>query len=344
MSRHAERETVIVCGVLEAGRRLEWRPTEAMTIYVGSDPSCEWRVIADGVAPFHWQLCWYGNRLWMAEVGPRRAAGPGRFHWTMAPIGTVLRLGSAVIVLETAALAPGRRAFDAEHNHARRTGPSDPTLLMHTAPTRHSSRSVDPDTTLLVDADELRNLPLFGPPQSTGPRERPRAASRPPAAWGGTQSLEEMFIVPADQAAPPPKRPGPLARVVAVVPARILIALLVTGGTAALMLLPESLHANRDEAAPAATLPPRRPPPEAEIELRAVEPDPARSIAELAASRDLAAGRLEEALRGYRSLLEAKPDDPVFRDFVAVIEHRIKAKARCRQGDCADDAQEEEAK
>ncbi len=147
-------------------------------------------------------------------------------------------------------------------------------------------------------------------------------------------ALDEMFIVPAQQPAPPPKPPSPLSRLTAVVPVRILIAVVAAGGMTMVTLLPEGLHAERDKPS-AARLPPKRQAPEPEIDVRAVQPDSERAAAEAAAARDLAAGRLEEALRRYRELHEAAPDDPVFRDFTAIIERRV--KARCVSGDCTEE-------
>jgi hypothetical protein len=185
----------------------------------------------------------------------------------------------------------------------------------------------DPDATQLVAPDDLRAIPAFGPRASGQLRATARSAEPP-----GTPALEEMFIVPAQQPLPPAKGPGPLARITAVVPARILIALVAAGSMAVISFLPES-HAEHEQAAPTA-LPARRPPPEVEIEVRAVKPDGKRADAEAAAAKDLASGRLEQAIDGYRQLQEAAPDDPVFRDFTTVIERRV--KSRCPEGDCVE--------
>lgn len=324
MSRQADREAVIVRGVLDGGQRLEWRASESATIYVGSDERCQWQLTAHGVAPFHWHLCWYGRRLWMAELGATAAGAdaPRSYKWKMAPIGCVMRLGSAVMVLEL-----GR---DAVVTHAARAAHGDPTVIVQAAP----DDGIDPDATQLVAPDELRALPPFGPPSQSAPVLRQRVAVPSDAAGPASPALEEMFIVPALQAPPPPKPPSPLSRLTAVVPMRVLIAVVAAGGITMVTLLPEGLHAER-EAAPAARLPPRRQPPDPQIEVRAVQPDVDRGAAEAKAARDLAAGRLEDALRGYRELHEAAPDDPVFRDFTAIIERRV--KARCVSGDCTEE-------
>ena len=312
---------MIVRGVLDGGGRLEWTPSEAATIYVGSDPTCQWRVTAAGVAPFHWHLCWYARRLWMAELEAGQGGAPRTYKWTMAPIGVVLRLGAAVMVFELGSAAEPARQ--------RRGGPSDPTLILHSVPDQHGAGAdVDLDATQIIAPDDLRALPPFGP--SSMSRALPPAL-QPPSPQ--SLALEDMFIVPAQQAAPPPKPPGPLARLTAVVPARMLIALIAASGLTVLTFLPDRLHADHEEAAPA-HVPPRRASPEPEIEMHAVAPDLGRSAAEAAAAGHLAAGRLEEALSRYRELQEAAPDDPVFRDFAAVIERRLKSS--CRQGDCAE--------
>jgi hypothetical protein len=321
MSRQPDREAVIVRGVLDGGERLEWRARESATIYVGSDQRCQWQLTAHGVAPFHWHLCWYGRRLWMAELGASAGGAevPRSYKWKMAPIGCVMRLGSAVMVLEI-----GR---DAIVTHPASAAHADPTVIMRAAP----DDGIDPDATQLVAPDDLRALSPFGPPSRSAPVHRQRLDPPSEAAWPATPGLEEMFIIPAQRPAPPPRPPSPLSRLTAVVPVRVLIALLAAGGMTMVTLLPEGLHAEREKA-PAARVPPRRQPPDPEIEVRAVKPDAERAAAEAEAARDLAAGRLEDALRGYRELHEGAPDDPVFRDFTSIIERRV--KARCVSGDC----------
>jgi hypothetical protein len=243
----------------------------------------------------------------------------------MAPIGAVLRIGSAVMVFEIGA-PESRRA---RTRLPGRASPDDPTLMLDAAAVPDDMLDErDPDATQLVAPDDLRAIPAFGP-RSSG-QQRAMAPSGEPRQ--GTPALEEMFIVPAQQPLPPPKGPGPLARITAVVPARILIALVAAGSMAVISFLPES-HAEHEQAAPAA-LPARRPPPEVEIEVRAVKPDRKRADAEAAAAKDLASGRLEQAIDGYRQLQEAAPDDPVFRDFTTVIERRV--KSRCPEGDCVE--------
>jgi hypothetical protein len=397
MSSSAERESVLVTATLDDGSRLEWLAGDGAVIYVGSDPRCRWRLGSAGVAPFHWQLCWFRGRLWMAELELRMAIEAG---WMAAPLGVVLRLGGTAVMLSVStapseataiglgpsleqpsdslmrerpeeprwgpqiapALAAAPSVASAEQTrpgaHAavrgavhRAYAPAPPSS--HAPPRAHSalirrhapvpqavnavSGVVDPDATQLVDADALRALPVFGPPGRSMPPRRtaaplPGVAPRvaPPRPGDG---LEDLFIVPAEVAAAPPRPPSPLARLGAVVPLRPLIALIVAGGAAVLVLMPESLHANRDKRPPA-TLPARRPPPDVEIEMRGVEPRPARSAAESVAARDLASGRLEEALVDYRALQAEVPEDPVFRDFATVIERRI--KARCVSGGCAE--------
>jgi len=345
MSHEAESEAVVVRGVLDGGIHLEWRANQSATIYVGSDPRCSWRVTAEGVAPFHWHLCWYGRRLWMSDLSAGQGSAPGvrgAYQWTMAPVGSVMRLGATVMVFE---IARGDRAAVRGGAPAAvgRAFHSDPTIVMGLAPARgggplNAAGEIDLDATQLVDADELRALPPFGPPPGAGlPGQAiaPRANGSVMPRLPRPQPLEEMFIVPAQMAAPPPKRPSPWARLTAVVPARVLIALIAAGGMTAVTFLPEGLHAEHEEAAPA-RLPPRRPPPEPEIDVRALQPDRARATDEAEAARDLAAGRLDEALKRYRALQEAAPGEPVYRDFADVIERRI--KARCARGECGENA------
>jgi hypothetical protein len=324
MSRQTDREAVLVRGVLDGGERLEWRARESATIYVGSDQRCQWQLTADGVAPFHWHLCWYGRRLWMSELaaGAAGAEAPRSYKWKMAPIGCVMRLGSTVMVLEV-----GRDAVVAQPASAAH---ADPTVIMRAA----ADDGIDPDATQLVAPDDLRALPPFGPPSRSAPVLRQRLAAAPEAARPAAPALDEMFIVPAQQPAPPPRPPSPLSRLTAVVPVRVLIAVIAAGGMTMVTLLPEGLHAEREKPT-AARVPPRRQAPEPDIEVRAVKPDAERAAAEAAAARDLAAGRLEEALRGYRELHDAAPDDPVFRDFTSIIERRV--KARCVSGDCTEE-------
>jgi hypothetical protein len=328
MNRQGGREAIIIRGVLEGGGRLEWRPRESDTIYVGSDPACQWHVTAADVAPYHWHLCWYGSRLWMADLETGPDGSPpvrGSYQWKMAPIGAVLRIGGTVLVFEIGAPEAHGRAMP-----PGRASPDDPTLILNAAaapPDFIDDR--DPDATQLVAPDDLRALAPFGP-RSSG-QHRAMAPSAEPRR-SGEPALEEMFIVPAQQPLPPPKGPGPLARITAVVPARILIALVAAGSMAVISFLPES-HAEHEQAAPAA-LPSRRPPPEVEIEVRAVQPDEERAEAEAVAARDLATGRLEQAIERYRELQEAAPDDPVFRDFTTVIQRRV--KSRCPEGDCVE--------
>jgi len=179
-------------------------------------------------------------------------------------------------------------------------------------------------------------MPPFGPPPGSAVQRRPVAPQQADApGMAGPQGIDEMFIVPAQMTAQPPRPPGPLSRITAVVPMRLLIALLATGGMSAVTFLPEGLHAEHQEAAPAG-LPARRQPPEPEIEVRPLQPHRDRATDEAAAARDLAAGRLDEALRRYRALQEAAPDEPVYRDFADVIEGRL--KARCARGECGEDA------
>lgn len=387
---------MLVTATLDDGSRLEWLAGDGAVIYVGSDPRCRWRLGSAGVAPFHWQLCWFRARLWMAELEPRMAIEAG---WMAAPLGVVLRLGGNAVMLSVStapseatsmglgpsleqpsdslmrerpeetrwgpqiapALAAAPRAQPepvtrvaqvsvrgAVHRSFTPTAPAPQvpprvhSALIRRHPPVHQavnavSGVVDPDATQLVDPDALRAMPVFGPPGRSMPPGRspaplPGVAPRvvPPAREGG---LEDLFIVPAEVAAAPPRPPGPLARLGKVVPLRPLIALIVAGSAAVLVLMPESLHAKRDKRPPA-TLPAQRPPPDVEIEMRGVKPHPARSAAESVAARDLASGRLDEALADYRALQAESPDDPVFRDFAIVIERRI--KARCVNGTCAE--------
>ncbi|HTE52008.1 MAG TPA: hypothetical protein VK698_14235 [Kofleriaceae bacterium] len=358
MSASVEREAVIVIGTLGDGSRLEWLAEDGAVIYVGSDPRCRWRLAAPGVAPFHWQLCWFGGRLWMAELEPRMAREAG---WMAAPVGVVMRLGGSAMVLGVSSSARTSVSLRAVSATPAPAAPSVrapvvakgavrgavhraliPRAARASQPVNTASGVVDPDATQLVEPDQLRALPVFGPPGRAmpampvspfaDPGAAPPAARVAPAGRGGV-ALEEMFIVPAEVAVAAPRPPGPLARLAVVVPLRPLLALLIAGGAALLVFLPESLHANRNQR-PAATLPARRPPPEADIEMRGVPPEPARSASENVAARDLASGRLEEALDDYRALQTEVPDQPVFRDFAAVIERRI--KARCVNGNCAE--------
>jgi hypothetical protein len=334
MNQQPEREAVIIRGVLDRGASLEWRPGEAETIYVGSDPRCQWRLDSAELSPFHWHLCWYGSRLWMADLsdghGGNSPPARGSYQWSMAPIGAVLRLGSAVMVFEMGA------AERASPYGARRARPDDPTMIMGAAtPPRGTGFDRDPDATQLLAPDDLRALAPFGPSsRATGAQQAmaPPADMPPP----GTPALEEMFIIPAEKPAPPPKGPSPLARLTAAVPPKILLSVLAAGALAALTFLPERLHADHEQAAPA-SLPARRPPPEVRVDMRAVQPDAERAELESAAARDLASGRLEEALSNYRKLAEAAPDDPVYRDFAAVLERRV--KSRCPEGDCVEEEQ-----
>jgi hypothetical protein len=339
---------VLVRGVLEEGGFLDWRPADGATIHVGSDPQCQWRIAAPGVARFHLQLCWYAGRLWIAEIESRTTGG---CRWLMAPLGVAIRVGRTSLTLETAAsyapAAPPPAAYATTGSaHATGSVHAAPRVNAHltasSVPARADaaswtpgasfapSGSSDPDATQLVDTNELRALPWFGPAATRAPDPAP--AWTPPS---GGPSLEEMFIVPAEQAAPPPRRPDRLARLVAAVPMRAVFALVAAGGMALVVFLPESLQASRNRPPPAA-LPVRRPPPpEAEIEVRAVKPLTLRAAAESAAAHDLATGRLQEALTGYRALEKELPDDPVFRDFADIIERRI--KARCEQGGCPEE-------
>jgi len=326
MSRQSEREAVIVRGVLDGGRRLEWRATDSNTIYVGSDPRCQWRLDDEGVAPFHLHLCWYGQRLWMSELAGRPAATPGGFRWTIAPVGVVLRLGGTVILFEVGVPAPRLSDSDPTY-HGRDTIP-DQTFVTFRA-------DEDPNATQLVEPDELRALPSFGPPAMLAPAWSHQVPQRPEAPV--PRALEEMFIIPVEQVAPPPRPPGRLARAISAMPLRVTIALLAASSAALVVFLPESLHATHNTA-PLAVLPPRRPPPDPQIDIRAVEPDPdkARARTEREAARDLAAGRLEEALGRYRELQEAVPDNPVFRDFASVVARRV--RDRCKQGNCKEES------
>jgi hypothetical protein len=328
MKGQTEREAVVVRGLLDGGGRHEWRPTEAATIHVGSDPSCQWRIDAPGVGRFHWQLCWYGRRLWLAELTHKQGHEPRRPQWSMAPIGAGLRLGGTVIVLEASVTAERSQAYE------WRGGPADNTVQVRVPAAGNApSGDPDPDATQLVDAEALRAMPVFGTLSLHGFEARPALqGSGAPSA----PSLEDMFIVPAAESAPPPRPPGRLSRMLSTTPVRALLILLATGGPAAVVFLPESL-ANRSHVAPA-RLPARRAPPEAEMEMRAIQPDPARADAEAAAAQNLATGRLEEALTAYRALQEASPENPVFRDFAAVIERRIKANARCKEDGCKEEA------
>ncbi len=333
MSRPAERESVSIQGVLEGGGFFESRAIDGVTIYVGSDPRCEWRLEAPGVSPFHLQLCWFGNRLWMADLGGRLRAVPGAPAWTMAPIGVAVRLGGAKVVLRVATSSAGQTIHQGVPASTLRGWP-DPAAVPYNAFAQpRGAGDVDPDATLLVDADELRAISPFGPP---APRagDLPEAVAARPMAASPSAALEEMFIVPAEQPAPPPRKQGKFERLAMTVPVRNLIALIAAAGMAIVVFVPESLHANRDKPAPA-TLPARRPPPDPEIEVRAVQPVEVRAAAESVAARDLAAGRLEEALEDYRALQKEVPDDPVYRDFTAIIEQRM--KARCKLGGCAEE-------